>query len=420
MIGKLPINFWCLFLMNRLLILNLYYAPESFGGATIVAEETTRRLQDNHDWSVLVVTTMRDHSLPAFFLKRYKVKGVNVVAINLPFDAQGEDMFRSPAVAKCVLEIARAFKPDVCHCHAIQIIGCDFFESFVNDGIKLAITLHDCWWICERQFMINSDELYCNQWTIDPAQCSYCTSDTSMMHKREAYLRERLEQADLLLYPSEFHKRLHLANGFNEKISRVNKNGVTMPLAGYSKKRAEHKRRRNQVVFGFTGGPGLMKGSGQIIEAFNRIERTDYTLKLVDAAANVGTSWKDTNYWKIPGRMEFVPPYSQETMDDFFASIDILLFPSRWKESFGLTVREALVRDVWVIASDAGGVAEDLEDGINANVIPFGSGVEELQSAIEKSLDLSQWRSYKNPHFADIRGFNEQSQEISHYLSALI
>tara|TARA_R110002072_G_scaffold271954_2_gene431969 strand:+ start:833 stop:2053 length:1221 start_codon:yes stop_codon:yes gene_type:complete len=406
--------------MNRLLILNLYYAPESFGGATIVAEETSRRLQDHHDWAVLVVTTMRDHSLPAFFLKRYKANGVNVVAINLPFDFHGEDSFRNPAVAKSVLEIARAFKPDVCHCHAIQIIGCGFFEDFIDDGIKLAITVHDCWWICERQFMINSDGLYCNQWRIDPAQCNYCTADTPLMHKRKAYLRERLEQANLLLYPSEFHKRLHLVNSLNEKISRVNKNGVTMPLAGYSKKRTEHKRRSSQVVFGFTGGPGFMKGSDQIIEAFNNIERTDYTLKVVDAAANVGASWKDANYWKIPGELEFVPPYSQETMDDFFASIDILLFPSRWKESFGLTVREALVRDVWVIASDAGGVTEDLEDGINADVVPFGSGVGDLQRAIEKSLDPGQWSSYKNPSSADIRGFDEQSRELSRYLSALI
>lgn len=418
MIGKLLISFWCL--MNKLLILNLYYAPESFGGATIVAEETSSRLQDHHNWSVLVVTTMRDHSLPAFLLKRYKVKGVNVVAINLPFDPQGEDLFRNPAVARCVLDIARAFKPDVCHCHAIQMIGCDYFEDFVKAGIKLAITVHDCWWICERQFMINSDGLYCNQWAIDQAQCRYCTSDYPLMLKRNTYLRKRLQQVDLLLYPSEFHKSLHLANGLDEEISHVNKNGVTMPSAGYSRYRAEQKRRRGQVVFGFAGGPGFMKGSDQIIEAFNKIERTDYTLRVVDAAAKVGASWKDKNYWKIPGELEFVPPYSQETMDDFFASIDILLFPSRWKESFGLTVREALVRDVWVIASDAGGVTEDLEHGTNADVISFGSGVEELQNVIEKSLDLSQWSSYANPRSADIRGFDEQSKEMSQYLSALI
>ena len=60
--------------------------------------------------------------------------------------------------------------------------------------------------------------------------------------------------------------------------------------------------------------------------------------------------------WNIPGEIVIVPPYNRETMDEFFASIDVLLFPSQWKESFGLTVREAIARGVWVIATEAGGV----------------------------------------------------------------
>jgi len=240
------------------------------------------------------------------------------------------------------------------------------------------------------------------------------------MHKRNAYLREQLQQVDLLLFPSEFHKRLHLANGFREEVSQVNKNGVTMPLENYLRDRAEQKNRRKELIFGFVGGPGFIKGADQVIEALNGLERTDYTLRVVDAAANVGGSWRNHRYWTIPGNLEFVPPYSQETMDSFFASIDILLFPSQWKESFGLTVREALVRDVWVIATDAGGVAEDLEDGINASVIPFGSGIHELKSAIENALEGKQWKRYENPNHSAVRGFDEQTQEISRYLSALI
>ena len=48
--------------MNRLMVLNLYFAPESFGGATVVAEQTARGLQELGEWSVLVVTTMRAKS----------------------------------------------------------------------------------------------------------------------------------------------------------------------------------------------------------------------------------------------------------------------------------------------------------------------------------------------------------------------
>lgn len=405
--------------MNRLLILNLYFSPESFGGATIVVEETARRLVQNHNWSVLIVTTMRDHSLPRYFLRRYTIHGMNVVAINVPAELEGEDAYKSAEVAKRVVEIARAFQPDVCHCHAIQILGCDYFDDLGLMGTKIAVTAHDCWWICERQFMINSDGFYCNQWALDNAQCGQCSSDHRMQVKRNSYLRKQLEKVDLILFPSEFHRNLHLVNGISPNTSLVNKNGVNLPLPTYAAARSAAKSKRTQTVFGFVGGPGAIKGSQQIISAFNEIDRTDYSLHVVDAAGNVGSSWVDEDYWNIPGAVKFIPPYRQNVMDEFFAGIDVLLFPSQWKESFGLTVREALVRHVWVIATDSGGVSEDLEDGVNATIIPFGAGVSELRQALEAALDLDQWVSYQNPLAQSIRGFDEQARELSSYLGAV-
>ncbi len=202
--------------------------------------------------------------------------------------------------------------------------------------------------------------------------------------------------------------------------SAVNKNGVTLPSSNYPQIRAGLQGERNKTVFGFVGGPGSIKGSDKIIEAFGKIVRTDYTLKIVDAAAKIGASWQNRHYWNIPGQLEFVPGYLQEEMDEFFAGIDVLLFPSQWKESFGLTVREALARDVWVVATNAGAIAEDLQDGINATVIPFGSGVNELRHAIEPLLESNQWKTYTNPLADKIRGFDAQAKELSEYLGAIL
>jgi len=406
--------------MNRLMVLNLYFAPESFGGATVVAEQTVGRLQDQHGWSVLVVTTMRDLALPPYFLRRYRAGGVNVVAINLPNPSYGEAAYRDPEVARCISDIARAYKPHICHSHAIQLMGCDFLEELQETGVKLALTLHDCWWLCERQFMINADGYYCNQWKIDARQCRQCMVDGREFERRDAYLRRQLERADLLLFPSEFHRQLHLANGVCEERSLVNKNGVVLPGASYRDVRSSSSRPGGNTVFGFVGGPGAIKGADLIVQALNGIGRTDYTLQVVDAARNMGASWKDTGYWQIPGEMEFLPPYQQATMDSFFAGIDVLLFPSQWKESFGLTVREALARDVWVIATDAGGVSEDLVDGENATVLPFGSGVGELRVAIEQALNGAPWRNYRKPVSDRIRGFDEQARELSGFLHGLL
>lgn len=406
--------------MNKLLVINLYYAPESFGGATIVVEQTAHRLSEMHNWSILIVTTIRDHSLPRYALRRYKIDGIDIIAINVPAELQGEAAYKNAEIARRIVEIARAFRPDICHCHALQVLGCDYFDELRQINTKIAVTAHDCWWICERQFMINSDGFYCNQWALNDAQCGQCSSDHRMQVKRNTYLKKQLDKVDLVLFPSDFHRNLHLENGISEDNSFVNKNGVTLPLPSYPDVRAQALKKRTHTVFGFVGGPGAIKGSEQIIRAFNEIERTDYTLQVVDAAGNVGSSWVDRDYWNIPGTVEFVPPYQQSVMDDFFAGIDVLLFPSQWKESFGLTVREALVRNIWVISTDSGGVAEDLEDGVNASVIPFGSGVTELRQCIERALDRKDWSDYENPLAHTIRGFDVQAEELSGYFRALL
>jgi len=121
----------------------------------------------------------------------------------------------------------------------------------------------------------------------------------------------------------------------------------------------------------------------------------------------------------VPGKLVFHPAYQQATIDGFFGSIDVLLFPSLWKESFGLTVREALLRNVWVIASDAGGTAEDCEDGVNSTVIPMSTDHKRLKAAITALLEKGLPSDYENPHRSAIVTSDEQASELSRLLHNL-
>ena len=114
-------------------------------------------------------------------------------------------------------------------------------------------------------------------------------------------------------------------------------------------------------------------------------------------------------------KYEILPAYTQDNIDDFFNSIDVLLFPTQWKESFGLTVREAIVRNVWVITTDAGGPVEDIIEGVNGNIIPFDSDYKVLAKAIQNTIDL-----YMNKALTDeivlekrhIASFEDQKDEL--------
>ena len=96
----------------------------------------------------------------------------------------------------------------------------------------------------------------------------------------------------------------------------------------------------------------------------------------------------------------------------------MLLFPSQWKESFGLTVREALLRDVWVIATDGGGTVEDIVDGVNGTVIPLDADPKPLAAAVTALLDRpDRLDGYRNPHKERIVTYEAQAEALHAVLS---
>lgn len=368
----------------RVLIGNIFFSPRSFGGATVVAENMARELRQRHGWDVVVVTTIDDPSIPLYGIRRYATEGIDVFGVRVPRSlSHTNTVWDNDGFNSVFARILDHTAPDIVHMHCLQDIGGTCLSEVKRRDIPLVVTIHDCWWICERQFMINHTGRYCHQWEIDFDVCRHCIPDIHETRRRSAALRAALAEAALLLYPSAFHRDLHLANGIGVDRSMVNKNGVLPPKPGFTRTRAEDGI---TLRFGFTGGPGPTKGAPLIIRAFQEIDRTDYELQVVDAAATIDASWKDAGTWDIPGKLRFVPPYNQATIDDFFAEIDVLLAPSQWKESFGLTVREAMIRGVWVIATDAGGLAEDVIHGENGTVLPMDGDHNKLRQAIEELL----------------------------------
>lgn len=399
----------------RLLASNVFYSPLSFGGATTVAENMCRLLQEQHGWDVVVFTQSKAPHLFPNMLHRYLAGSVEVISAKLANHLSAEDVYRNPEFAAQVDDVIDAIEPDIVHYHCVQDIGAGIVDPVARRGIPLAVTIHDCWWLCERQFMIRPDGRYCHQVKIDPSVCRFCVDDLTSTRARSAYLRQQLDKATRLIFPSDFHRQLHVANGFSEDRCFTNKNGVRMPGPDFSKTPVDDPKVK--VRFGFVGGPGPIKGGPQIARAFQDIKRSDYELKIVDAAKHIGLSWRNDDEWKLRGKVTFVDPYTSDTMDEFFAGVDVLLFPSQWKESFGLTVREAMARGIWVIAADAGGLSEDCIDGVNARVIPMSADHTQLTAAILEALDMDHSKVAPSPHVVSIE---DQAADLDRQLREML
>lgn len=395
----------------RVLGVNIFFEPRSFGGATIVAEQVARRINAGTSIDYGMLTSLPTSEVHPYKVVRYQSSAGEVFAMGLPFEGNPAFDFDNPYPTIAFREILRAWAPDVVHLHSIQGFGVQLAEVCQSEGIPFVVTAHDAWWICARQFMITNEGKYCHQRKVDLNVCAKCVVHPALNPYRQFRLHEVLSQADRLIVPSEFFRGLYIDNGFNPGRTVVNKNGVVPP-----RREAERTPPSGRPLrLGFVGGEGPAKGSELIKQVLREMpEHTNYELLVVDGALNLGRRVIFESTWSVPGALHIVPAYTQETIDDFFNGIDVLLFPTQCKESFGLSVREAMIRDVWVIATDAGGAVEDIVPGENGDVVPLDDDGAGFMAALKRLLDKpGRLDGYRNRHVDMIRVFEEQAAELT-------
>lgn len=400
---------------KKILMVNIFYRPTSFGGATVVIEELSKNINEKKDFEVTIFAGFFDseHSLTDDYdIVRYEANGVPVILMRFPEPMVLGLEYRNDTMESLFDEILQTIQPDLVHFHSVQNLSASIAKPCINNNIPYFITLHDMWWLCERQFMVMPDGTYCHQRKIDPAFCvSECTDDAGFTYERTTFLKSILEHAELLLAPSAFQAELYLYNDLDPTRVKVNKNGTPFP----SKKFTKRKKTKNKVVFAYLGGNADHKGYGFIRGIFETITSVNYEIVVVDLHQKLGRATIFEDDWSINGKLRISDgyDYDQQGLDNFYNRIDVLLFPSQCKESFGLTIREALVRDVWVISTDSGGVIEDIVDGENGNIVPMGDA-DKFKEKIEECIEREEfYRDYMNPYKDNIRTFHEQADELA-------
>jgi glycosyltransferase involved in cell wall biosynthesis len=370
---------------RHILLINIFFAPHSFGGATVVAEAVARELVRNHDRRVTVISAMHRTDLVDYAVMKTETDGIVNYLINLPRGRSYVEIYDNPAVTETVSDLLAKLQPDLVHVHCIQDLGAGLMAAVKAQDLPLVLSVHDFWWLCERQFMIRPDRSYCGQDPIRIDACEGCVEDIARARTRHAALHDAAAQADLITFPSSFAKGLSERSGLTAKRLDVWENGVRGPGPGFFEAQAARRAADPRLVFGYVGGPSQIKGWPLILQAFSTLNRGDFAGILVEGSLD-GRWWRGKVPPGLKGEWRLHSRYTQDTMDGFYAQIDVLLFPSQWKETFGLTVREAAVRGIHVLQTDSGGTAE--WDGADrAAMLRIGDGPETLQAAVTQVLD---------------------------------
>ncbi|MEM1372839.1 MAG: glycosyltransferase [Pseudomonadota bacterium] len=387
----------------HILVANIFFAPFSYGGATVVAEEVARALVADGAARVSAVSLMSRAELAPYTILRSQVGGIDNYLVNVPSGRKYAEMYDNPAVGEALAELIEEIAPDIVHAHCIQEIGVDLFRRVKAAGLPLVLSVHDFWWICERQFMVRMDNVYCGQFPVRIEACATCVGDHAAATRRFDMLRETSALADVVTYPSRFALDLCEASGLAPGKGVVWQNGINPPSGAFFRQQAARRSADARHVFGFLGGPSQIKGWPLIKRAFAALDRDDFDVLVVDGSRDA--SWWEPDMIKgLPGRWQIVPRFEQPQMDAFYARVDTVLFISQWKETFGLAIREALVRGIAVIQTDSGGTVEH-PAADPSRLIPIGVGPEALTSQVIDALD----GPYQSP-VAGIQDFPGQAR----------
>ena len=390
---------------ERILLVNVIFGQRSMGGAALVARETALELQ-KHGYDLYVFSREYNKTFPHCTLMHHYWHNISIFSVNaLPNDKKLE---KESDIHFC--DILRYVQPAIVHFHAIEGMGNDLMNECIRQGIPYVITIHDAWWVCPRQFMLDPTGQYCDQSVVDMAHCHVrCGIKETALWQRTSHMREAVAGAHIVFTPSDFYTNFIRNNFPRYNAIITNRNGILLPQVHSA------SRLPGPLRFGYLGGRAHWKGYFFLAKALRNLARDDYELLLLDLATVFGSGemaketesvWQGVPVYVIP----FVP---HEEIDSLYAQIDVLLFPSLLDESFGLTVREAIAHDVFVISSECGGPSEAIINGMNGFIFPKGDMMA-FNTLLQQILDDQEtYKNYTTSCQGDIRSFAVQAVEIA-------
>ena len=396
---------------KKVLVINVFFAPQSVGGATRVAQDYVKGMltdqQTNYEVTVLCteydrwqtnigkkklnkqeINDQNDTSSSIHLGDNQSLSGTSAAElIQLQTDLYEQDMSYRDSITidesnwhgARVVRLNMAPKPwaihedkdieefctnffrdeqfDLIQCHCCQIITASPLIAAQRLGIPYEIIMHDAWWMSEEQFLVSPAGKL-----IDPCDpLGHFDEDPSAEEKAGALARREslyniLNKAERRVAVSEAFRNICESAGISDVDVQENK---FTSMANSLDQDYKDKGRDTAIRLCHIGGMSMHKGYQLFRRAIHMIppglnlEFTVVDHRLATVTDQYSSIW---NGYKV----QFIAPVPMDEMHKFYASQDILVAPSIWPESFGLVTREALSAGLWVIASNSGALAEPL------------------------------------------------------------
>jgi glycosyltransferase involved in cell wall biosynthesis len=384
----------------RVLVCNVFFAPQSYGGATRVVEDNVRTFTELYpDLEIGIFCSDEGAATPGR-LSLGTESGIPVYRLSTPRDIDRDRRPFNEAHAEPFERVLDHFQPDLLHFHCIQHLTATIVEVALRRDIPYIVTLHDAWWISDNQFLVDEDGLL--QLPSTDILADYVSSDRLDSISRRQRLTSLLQNSQANLSVSAPFAKIYAEAGVT--ALRVVENGTP-----FLETIARSPRRDGRVALGHVGGRSAHKGASLIEATLRRGSYKNLHLTMVDGTLAPGQS-VDTLWGTTP--VTLTAPFAQTQVAQLYGQLDILLAPSTWPESFGLVTREALNSGLWVVTSNLGAIGQNVDNGRNGYVIDVATtdALSQVLSMID--MDPERFRALPPAGKNVTRTMTEQASEV--------
>ena len=383
------------------------FPPDTWAGTEIYTQNLALELQRRgHEVTVLTRVPAPNAETPDFSIEESEFQGLRVLRMTHRLEhASLAESYRQPKAEAAFRRVLSAERPDVVHFQHLIHTSAGLVHVARELGVPSIVHCHDYWALCARVQLIRPDGVRCEHNM--GSGCFLCVKGKSLeriplaarldaaagtlvgafaeeasrndsvpnalrtslagyadLAARQEFVLGAYAAADLRISPSRFLRSKLLESGaFEPHTFLFSDNGMRTDHVRALKKRPDPEGR---VRFGFVGSLVWYKGGEVLVRAMRALAGLPVVLHVHGSFDPVG----DPHHAELArlaegAPVEFHGRFDNARLSEVYAEIDVLVVPSVWFENSPITIHEAHMTRTPVLASDIGGMAEYVRDGVD-------------------------------------------------------
>lgn len=387
------------------------FPPDTWAGTEIYTQNLALELQRRGHGVAVLARVPAERSVQEggpedFAVEESSFQGLRVLRMTHRL-AHGRlaESYRQPRAEAAFRSLLLAEQPDVVHFQHLIHTSAGLVHVARELGLPSIVHCHDYWALCARVQLIRPDGARCERNM--GSGCFLCVKEEALaaipmaerlgraagdlalalaeaavrseclpqglrrslegyadLAARQEFVLGAYAAADLCVSPSRFLRAKLLESGaFEPHTFLYSDNGMRTDHVHALAKRPDPAGR---VRFGFVGSLVWYKGGEVLVRAMRLLRGQPVIL-------NVYGSFdpeRDPHHAELARLAEGAPVqfhgrFDNARLSEVYAQIDVLVVPSVWFENSPITIHEAHLTRTPVLASDIGGMAEYVRDGVD-------------------------------------------------------